>query len=337
MFLVDDLTTASPEGAVVAKVPGGPTHAVTSLISPDRDTEPESAGAVATRRRRWAASVATLAAVLVAAVGLGVAEANRGPTSPHTASAATSSAPMGRPSPAASTIPPSPTELITAAVARDASSEACSQLRRDLSGLGVLAAKHRTAAQGLRDKRRARAYVARHAWAGRSSHYLDDLNRLEDSHLRGLADAALHAAENRPTRLYYNAFEERCGLTRTVNDIRRSVQRTDAAVDQLQARARTAPWWPVGYQPISRDVAWMPLRPGQYTCPELSTCGRVKVVTRRGCDTLYVEVTQLDSAGQAVDFSNDMLVGLQPHEVGVMNFLTTDGSKTYRLSDVSCY
>jgi hypothetical protein len=38
---------------------------------------------------------------------------------------------------------------------------------------------------------------------------------------------------------------------------------------------------------------------------------KVRVVTQHGCDTLYIEEKVLNSAGEVVDWTNDLLAGLE--------------------------
>jgi hypothetical protein len=104
----------------------------------------------------------------------------------------------------------------------------------------------------------------------------------------------------------------------------------------LRSRAARAPWWPPGYELIADGVAYQALAPNEYSC-DLFGCLKIRVVTREGCGTLYIEEKIYDARGQVVDFSNDVLSGLAPNEVGIMEFtVTDDGPHKLRITDVTC-
>lgn len=66
-------------------------------------------------------------------------------------------------------------------------------------------------------------------------------------------------------------------------------------------------------------------------------CFGMDVVTKYGCDDLYVEVLLLDPAGNAVGNSNDTIGALGPGQVAKLDFSNYEEAETVRLGEISCY
>jgi hypothetical protein len=67
-------------------------------------------------------------------------------------------------------------------------------------------------------------------------------------------------------------------------------------------------------------------------------CFGMRLVTRDGCDNLYVELQLQDNAGNAVGMSNDTASGLAPGQVALLDFpITEDRAQTGQISEITCY
>lgn len=67
-------------------------------------------------------------------------------------------------------------------------------------------------------------------------------------------------------------------------------------------------------------------------------CFGMRLVTRDGCDSLYVELQVQDAAGNAVGITNDTASGLSPGQVALLDFpILEDRGETARISQITCY
>ena len=116
-----------------------------------------------------------------------------------------------------------------------------------------------------------------------------------------------------------------------------------------EAPARSAPdrpgapalWWPSGFNATPQDatVAYRWMADSEYTCDIADRCWGLFVVSQNGCpNSLYVELSITDDAGNAVGYTNDVAGAVQAGQQAKMvfdNFET--GTRKARLSKVSCY
>jgi hypothetical protein len=67
-------------------------------------------------------------------------------------------------------------------------------------------------------------------------------------------------------------------------------------------------------------------------------CWGMRLVTRDGCDNLYVELQLQDAAGNAVGMTNDTATGLAPGQVALLDFpALEDRARNAQISEVTCY
>lgn len=111
-----------------------------------------------------------------------------------------------------------------------------------------------------------------------------------------------------------------------------------AARDAAAAEAAANAWKAGGYveTPLDDTVAYKWNNSG---CDSsYSSCWGMQIVVKDGCDNLYIELSIINSAGEKVGYSNDVLTGLAPGDHGRMSFTDTTGSgRTAEISKVSCY
>ena len=122
---------------------------------------------------------------------------------------------------------------------------------------------------------------------------------------------------------------------------RREAQRRAAAARrEAERRAREAEArrnaWKDGYNEYTDGLAydW-----DNSVCDNsYSACWGMRVVTRDGCTSLYVELQIQDSAGNAVDWTNDTATALGPGQVALLDFpnLTEQGG-TAKIAEMTCY
>ena len=128
---------------------------------------------------------------------------------------------------------------------------------------------------------------------------------------------------------------------------------TQAALTQLDNRtaaivseAANKPWYPQGYEPFSGDptiaVKWdnsISKCQDQYSING-EYCWGLLIIAQNGCpSSIYAEISILQG-GAVIDYSNDVLSGLEPGQVGELAFTAyenTSGQLTGELKQVNCY
>jgi hypothetical protein len=128
------------------------------------------------------------------------------------------------------------------------------------------------------------------------------------------------------------------GLTKA--QVRKKEAREAAARREAQRRAREAEArrnaWKKGYTEYSDGIAY---KWDNSVCDSsYFGCWGMRVVTRDGCDSLYVELQVQDSAGNAVDYTNATASHLTPGQVALLDFTdTSDSGDTARIAEINCY
>jgi hypothetical protein len=93
---------------------------------------------------------------------------------------------------------------------------------------------------------------------------------------------------------------------------------------------------PAGYNQYSGDnsVAWKWLSTSSVSCSYGDYCLAMSVITKFGCDTLYVEVAEFDKYDNQVGYNNEMLSGLAPNQKAKLVF---EGFAPYMsLTEIRC-
>lgn len=67
-------------------------------------------------------------------------------------------------------------------------------------------------------------------------------------------------------------------------------------------------------------------------------CYGMRLVTRDGCDSLFVTLQTQDSAGNAVGTAIDSATSLQPGQVALLDFTVfEENARTARIAEINCY
>jgi hypothetical protein len=112
-------------------------------------------------------------------------------------------------------------------------------------------------------------------------------------------------------------------------------ERREAARRAREAEARRNAW-KNGYTEYTDGLAF---KWDNSVCDSsYNNCWGMRVVTRDGCGSLYVELQIQDTAGNAVDWTNDTASALGPGQVALLDFPNlTDTGQTARIAEMTCY
>jgi len=133
---------------------------------------------------------------------------------------------------------------------------------------------------------------------------------------------------------------QKCGIRQRDNtrytDLAAQYQSSTDAVVLL---AESVPWYPKGYKEWSEDssLAWRWSSGG--SCQLGDSCWHVKVISKDGCpSSLYVEMNELDSGGNVVDYTNATVSGIGAGQTAILELSTyNSNSSTGQLTKISCY
>jgi hypothetical protein len=132
-----------------------------------------------------------------------------------------------------------------------------------------------------------------------------------------------------------------CRLGRDYRRISARLGDLDSRRETLSALAASKPWYPRGWNEYFNDerLAWRwQANPACASDYFATACWGIDVMSEDGCGYIYVEVTILDRAGQAIDFSNDSLNGIEPYQVAKMTFESfEETAQRARLAEIDCY
>lgn len=95
-------------------------------------------------------------------------------------------------------------------------------------------------------------------------------------------------------------------------------------------------WVPKGYTPYDENVAYRFRESSQINCGYRDSCWQIEVVSKNGCNSLYVELTRLGPNGENVGYTNDTTSNLNAGQKAVLTFSSYDDDKTAKLSEINC-
>ena len=117
-----------------------------------------------------------------------------------------------------------------------------------------------------------------------------------------------------------------------------------SALANLAPPTRAPIWYPAGFTAATSEqggaVAWRWLTSTEVHCTYSdASCFGMYAVPKTGCpSSLYVELSLIDSAGNAVGYTNDVAGAVSPGQQAKLVFDTFDKTvKQARLSKISCY
>lgn len=130
-----------------------------------------------------------------------------------------------------------------------------------------------------------------------------------------------------------------CGLASSLSEVESKARTLAGLRTSLQYSANNVPWYPKGYSEFESGIAYRWLSSGQFSCSySTGSCWGMSVRSKAGCNSLYVEITILDSQGNNIGYTNDTTSGLQPGQNAKMVFDSfEDNASKARLAKVSCY
>ncbi len=97
-------------------------------------------------------------------------------------------------------------------------------------------------------------------------------------------------------------------------------------------------WVPEGFTAFNNKVAYKYAESGSYTCSRRTRCLQMEVVSKEGCDSLYVEMAEINSSGANVGYNNETTSGLAAGQKAILVLDSyNDAADTFRLSKISCY
>lgn len=130
-----------------------------------------------------------------------------------------------------------------------------------------------------------------------------------------------------------------CDLEASLTEVQSKARILASLRSSLQYSASNIPWYPKGYSEFETGIAYRWLSSGQFSCSYSSgSCWGMSVRSELGCNSLYVEITIMDSQGNNIGYTNDTTSGLQPGQSAKMVFDSfEDNASTARLAKVSCY
>ena len=116
---------------------------------------------------------------------------------------------------------------------------------------------------------------------------------------------------------------------------------TDTSSTTSSPSASSSPpdtsWVPAGYSAYDDNVAYKFRDSSEIECGYRGSCWQLELISKNGCDNLYVELTRLGPSGENVGFTNDTTSNLLPKQKAVLTFSSFDDDKTARLSKINCY
>lgn len=130
-----------------------------------------------------------------------------------------------------------------------------------------------------------------------------------------------------------------CDLAASLTKVQSKATILASLRSSLQYSASNIPWYPKGYSEFEDGIAYRWLSSGQFSCSYSSgSCWGMSVRSELGCNSLYVEITIMDSQGNNIGYTNDTTSGLRAGQSAKMVFDSfEDNASTARLAKVSCY
>tara|TARA_S200002703_G_scaffold108245_1_gene94057 strand:- start:1527 stop:1985 length:459 start_codon:yes stop_codon:yes gene_type:complete len=104
-----------------------------------------------------------------------------------------------------------------------------------------------------------------------------------------------------------------------------------------KAAIKDTSWVPDGFTAYNNNVAIKWSDSGTYSCSYGDRCIQMEVVSKNGCDSLYGELTKLDSNGNNIGYTNETTSNLQPGQKAILMFNTYGDVSKFNLSKISCY
>ena len=94
---------------------------------------------------------------------------------------------------------------------------------------------------------------------------------------------------------------------------------------------------PAGYNQYSGDnsVAWKWLKHNEYDCSYGDYCNGMSIITKFGCDMLYVELAEFDKYDNQIGYNNEVLSGLAPNQKAKLVFESFNAGSS-SITEIRC-
>ena len=176
--------------------------------------------------------------------------------------------------------------------------------------------------------------------------FVDAIEAPATKRLRALAGAKGHYVTDTIEARFNRDALYLCHETRAWKQTDTSLSKLDTRTDALVSAAASKPWYPKGYNEWPDDptiaVEWDNHVSGCQDAYSISGeyCWGMRIISQNGCSSsIYAEISILQ--GQTViDYSNDTLPGLDPHQVGELAFQAfenSSGNLQGQLKEIDCY
>lgn len=113
------------------------------------------------------------------------------------------------------------------------------------------------------------------------------------------------------------------------------VQNLQNELNRVKSLARSAPWYPDGYEIVNLDPNFAFQVTGG-SCQLGDSCARFKILGKIACQSLYLEVNFLNSAKEVVDFGNELLT-LPANQIAVIDIGTFSEVTSWQIVKLLCY
>lgn len=113
-----------------------------------------------------------------------------------------------------------------------------------------------------------------------------------------------------------------------------SITELQAELDRVRKLSQNVPWYPEGFEQISLNANFAYQNVRGY-CQLGDSCARFKIVSKVSCQSLYIEVNFLNSAGEIVDWGNELLT-LPANTVALIDIGTFSNISSWQMTKLSC-
>jgi hypothetical protein len=95
-------------------------------------------------------------------------------------------------------------------------------------------------------------------------------------------------------------------------------------------------WIPAGYYPFNNNIAYKWSNSGTYSCSYGERCIQMEIFSKNGCDSLYVELTKLDAAGNNVGYTNETTSTVKARQKAILKFEIFGNFKSTQVAKINC-
>ena len=155
--------------------------------------------------------------------------------------------------------------------------------------------------------------------------------------IRGIDDSNRASLQKRWKVDYSTDVSQRCAFTEKRRDAVNSLTKYDDAVSAARSVIQNVPWFPKGFKEFSDEVAYKWSK-RKDRCFSRCSYWAVDVITKRGCDNLYVQLSILDSGGNNIGWTNDTATSVKAGQIAKLMLTTYEsGVASGSIDEIRCY